>query len=86
MTKVPTPRSPSSIAFGVVLARLRAKKHLTQDGLSDLCGMDRTAISLLERGMRSPRLNTTMQLCAALGISFRELARLIEKEMESPDV
>lgn len=86
MTKVSTLGSSSSIAFGVVLARLRGDKHLTQDGLSDLSGMDRTAISLLERGKRSPRLNTTIQLCAALDISFSELARLVEEEMESLDV
>lgn len=40
--------------FGVVLTELRKRKKLSQEQLATDCGLDRTYISLLERGMRQP--------------------------------
>lgn len=43
--------------------------------------LTRAYISLLERGLRSPTLDTQMALCAPLGVSLVVLATLIEEEM-----
>lgn len=50
---------------------LRARRHragLSQDRLGELCDLDRTEISLLERGLRFPRLDTLVKLARALGL------------------
>jgi len=39
---------------------------LSQEQLADRCGLDRTEISLLERGKRFPRLDTLVKLARAL--------------------
>lgn len=55
-------------AFGKTLKELRTKKQLSQERLSFESNLDRTYISLLERGLRQPSLNTIIQLANALDI------------------
>jgi transcriptional regulator with XRE-family HTH domain len=54
--------------LGVNLRRYRERVGLSQEGLADLCDLDRTEISLLERGKRFPRLDTIVRLSRALGV------------------
>jgi transcriptional regulator with XRE-family HTH domain len=61
------------IAFGKVLKRIREKKGLSQEKLALSGGLDRTFISLLERGLRQPSLKTILQLAKPLGIKPSEL-------------
>ncbi|WP_409287028.1 helix-turn-helix domain-containing protein [Pseudomonas guariconensis] len=74
------------MAFGKVLAEVRRERRLTQDRLADLSGFDRTTISLLERGKRSPTLDTIFRLCLSLDISLSKFARLMEDTMDSNNV
>ncbi|VXC24059.1 XRE family transcriptional regulator [Pseudomonas sp. 8Z] len=74
-----------SLAFSRVLSQLRNEKHLSQEALSFEAGLDRSFISLLERGLRSPTLDTLICLCRALGITFTQLAMLIEAQLEVRD-
>ena len=49
---------------------LRAKReHLgfSQEKIAELAGVDRTYISILERGLKSPTLETFERICTALG-------------------
>lgn len=69
-----------SAAFGVTLRRLRQKNGLSQERLAFESGLDRTYISLLERGFRSPTLTTVHRLASPLRISSAEFVRLIELE------
>lgn len=49
---------------------LRAKREglgLSQEKLAELAGVDRTYVSILERGLKSPTLETFERVCAALG-------------------
>jgi transcriptional regulator with XRE-family HTH domain len=57
------------IAFGQILRRLRHEKKITQEKLALMTGLDRTYISLLERGMRQPTLRTILLLGRALEVS-----------------
>jgi transcriptional regulator with XRE-family HTH domain len=53
--------------FGAVLRELRIAAGLTQEGLAAQCDLDRTYVSLLERGLRQPTLTTIFTLAAQLG-------------------
>lgn len=45
------------------------------------CGLDRTYISLLERGQRQPSLKSLFAICAALKISPSEMLSIVEERM-----
>ena len=47
----------------------RERAGLSQERLAELCDLDRTEISLLERGKRLPRLDTLVLLARGLGLS-----------------
>jgi transcriptional regulator with XRE-family HTH domain len=49
------------------LRQIRLDKHLSQEELSELVGVDRTYISDLERGLRNPSLKTLAKIADALG-------------------
>ena len=54
--------------FGKALNRRRLGVGITQQELAFASGLDRTYISLLERGLRQPSLTTIFSLSEALGI------------------
>ncbi|MCU7907156.1 MAG: helix-turn-helix domain-containing protein [Candidatus Thiodiazotropha sp. (ex Epidulcina cf. delphinae)] len=49
-------------AFGDVLRELRNKKNISQETLALESELDRTFISLMERGLRQPSLTTILLL------------------------
>jgi transcriptional regulator with XRE-family HTH domain len=59
--------------FGLNLRHHRERMSLSQEGLADLCDLDRTEISLLERGKRFPRLDTIVRLARALKLEPADL-------------
>lgn len=63
---------------GRVLAEYREKRGLTQDILSGLAGLDRTHYSKLERGLRSPTLDTLFKIGQALDIPPHVIVEAIE--------
>ncbi|MEB4818356.1 helix-turn-helix transcriptional regulator [Bacillus thuringiensis] len=54
--------------FDHVLQRHRIGSHMSQEELSFNSGLDRTYISLLERGKSNPTINTVFALANALNI------------------
>ncbi|NEX16536.1 MAG: XRE family transcriptional regulator [Halochromatium sp.] len=64
-------------AFGIVLRDLRRTRSLSQETLALECELDRTFISLMERGLRQPSLTTILQLSGPLGIAPDELIGLV---------
>jgi len=65
-------------AFGQALRKLRLATGMSQETLALECDVDRTYISLLERGIKSPTLRTMIRLCDILNISFTEMARNVD--------
>ena len=63
---------------GRVLAEYPEKKGLTQDILSGLAGLDRTHYSKLERGLRSPTLDTLFKIGQALDVPPHVIVKAIE--------
>ncbi len=62
-----------------VLVEYRNRAGLTQEVLSGLAGLDRTHYSKLERGLRSPTIDTLFKLAHALGVPPHEIVRAIEE-------
>ena len=55
-------------SFGALLQELRKEKGFSQEELGFRCSLDRTYISLLERGLRVPTILTLFKVSAALEI------------------
>ena len=56
-------------AFGTVLRESRTKAGITQEELALRADLDRTYISLLERGLRQPTLETLFGLAKVLDVA-----------------
>ena len=59
--------------FGQRVRNLRTAKGLSQESFAALCGLDRTYISGIERGVRNVSLVNLGLIAGALGISLSEL-------------
>jgi len=69
--------------FGKVLREQRVLKKLSQEKLAELCDLDRTYISLLERGLRQPTISTLFKIADALDLPPSELVKKVEEEIGS---
>jgi len=65
---------PALKALAARIKELRLAKKLSQEELSFRSGLHRTALSLIERGERDPKLITLLKVAEkGLGISVAEL-------------
>jgi transcriptional regulator with XRE-family HTH domain len=64
--------------FGDILKELRTARKISQEKLAEYCELDRTYISLLERGLRQPTLITLFKIAKALDITPSELIKKVE--------
>jgi transcriptional regulator with XRE-family HTH domain len=55
--------------FASNIQRLRAKKKLSQKALADKVGISVSYVSMLERGQRSPPLETIEKMAKALQVT-----------------
>jgi transcriptional regulator with XRE-family HTH domain len=62
-------------SFGLRLKAKRAVLSVSQEELADRCGLHRTYVSQLERGLKSPSLNTLYALASALKVDVTDLVR-----------
>jgi transcriptional regulator with XRE-family HTH domain len=69
-------------AFGRVLREYRLKSTLSQEDLALAAGIDRTFVSLLERGKRQPSLQTIFRLAKVLGVSPATLVAKTSSALE----
>ena len=69
------------VVIGRVIARLRRERGLSQEVLSGLAGLDRTHYSKIERGLRSPTLDTLFKLAHALEMPPHEIMISIEEAL-----
>ena len=67
--------------FGPLLRTLRIEAGFSQEQLAAMCGMDRSAISLLERRKNHPSLASLVLLSEAFGMSAAELISRIEADI-----
>lgn len=69
-------------ALGAVVRRSREARGVSQDQLAEVCELDRTYISAIERGLRNVSLNAVRQIAEGLDLSFAQLLRQIADEVE----
>lgn len=55
---------------------------MSQEALAESSDLDRTFISMLERGVRQPSLNTIWSLSKALGTTPSEFIKAVEELTE----
>lgn len=77
-------------AFGVVLRKYRKKLSVSQEELAFRCDLDRSFVSLLERGIQSPSMRVIMKLADQLGVEasvmMQEVEKLIDTNWDSSNV
>lgn len=59
--------------FGAHLKKLRLQSGLSQEAFADKCGLDRTYVSGIERGVRNPTLEVLNVLAQGLEIEIKNL-------------
>lgn len=67
--------------FGQVLKNLRKKQKLSQEELAFRSNLDRTYISMLERSINQPTLNSLFAIATALDLKASEFIKIVEEEM-----
>ncbi|WP_019121850.1 helix-turn-helix domain-containing protein [Brevibacillus massiliensis] len=73
------------LSFAKVLKAVRVEKKISQLELATESELDRTYISMLERGIHHPTLPTLFALSKALQIKPSELVRRVEVEIEKEE-
>ena len=63
---------------GKILREYRMGKHMSQELLSGLAGLDRTHYSKIERGLRNPTIDTLFKIAAALDTAPSDIIKRSE--------
>jgi len=67
------------IAFGEVLRKKRKEAGLSQEKLALDAGLERTFISMMERGQRQPTLTTLLKIASVLECTAADLVTDVER-------
>lgn len=73
-------------AFGKVLRKYRLQQKFSQEKLAELANLDRTYISQIERGLKSPSIKSLLALAHALQIKAHVLMIEVENELDGVEV
>ena len=68
----------NAVLIGKVIRKCSEEKDLSQEILSGLAGLDRTHYSKIERGLRSPTIDTLFKIASALDMPPHQLMIEIE--------
>ncbi|WP_079913950.1 helix-turn-helix domain-containing protein [Paenibacillus sp. 32352] len=71
------------LSFAKILKTLRINNKLSQEELAFRSNLDRTYISMLERGIHQPTISTLFALSKALNIKASVMIQLVELECEN---
>lgn len=63
----------------------RRRVGLSQESLAKLCGLHRTEISLVEKGGRTPRVDTLIKLASSVEVDVEELLKGIAWVVSAPE-
>jgi transcriptional regulator with XRE-family HTH domain len=77
-------RSPAHAAFGEAIRQMRGEIGLSQESLAEVCDLDRTYISGIERGSRNPSLTNILKIATALGVRPADLLSRTEAIQNRP--
>ena len=60
-----------------VCLRLRAERHLSQDGLAKELQLARSTVQKLEKGTTNPSFDTLLSICKLKGLPYQYVDRLL---------
>ena len=63
------------VAIGARIKAARERVHLTQEQLAEIIDISPTHMSVIERGVKTPKLDTFVRIANALGVSADVLLR-----------
>lgn len=66
-------KTEANIKLGCRIRQLRLSRGFSQEELAFNCGLDKNYIGYIERGEKSPTINTIYKLAVGLKISLKEL-------------
>lgn len=66
-----------------IIKQRRLHLGLSQESLADLCDLDRTYISSVERGKRNLTLLTMEKIISQLDITIPDFLKLVSKELSN---
>lgn len=66
-------------AFGIILKNIRKSKGFSQKELAFASELERTYISMLERGIKSPTIHTLFKIASALEIKPSHIIEQVEE-------
>jgi len=64
--------------FGTIIRDVRNQKSISQEELSRKTGLDRSFLSQIETGKKSPSLSTILKLSKAFDINISDLMKKFE--------
>lgn len=67
-------------AFGNVLRYHRRRRSLSQEKLAEAIDMDRTYISMLERGIHQPSLTVFLRVAQALDVPANDMIESVRQK------
>ena len=70
------------ITFGKILRKYRLQQKLSQEALAERADLDRTYISQIERGLKSPSFKTLIALSQALDVKAHILVSDVENDLD----
>ena len=76
----------NAVLIGKVIRKYREEKGLSQEVLSGLAGLDRTHYSKIERGLRSPTIDTLFKIAGALDMPPHQLMIEIENAVDDTEI
>ena len=76
----------NAVLIGKVIRKYREEKGLSQEVLSGLAGLDRTHYSKIERGLRSPTIDTLFKIAGALDMPPHQLMMEIENAVDDTEI
>ena len=66
-------------AFGLALREIRRRKSISQEQLALEAELDRTYISLVERGINSPTIRTLVRIAKVLDVAPSKIVSRMEQ-------
>lgn len=65
--------------FGCAIRKFRTERQISQETFADMCGLHRTYISDIERGLRNVSLENIDKIAKALNMKISDIFKEIER-------
>lgn len=66
------------IAFGHAIRKFRTEKNISQEMFANMCGLHRTYISDIERGLRNVSIENIDKMANALDMNISDIFKEVE--------